>query len=135
MISGARPIYGKLIQPKFSFVQTRVMSQSSILEFWMSFPYLPRSHRIGWFRFMETSSNQNSVLFKLGVWARLIPGKLIQASILETWMTFPEIGLTHAPENWNFRKFSGWVFQDLPIRAGPKFLGPVGFSSSRFWNI
>ena len=32
-------------------------------------------------------------------------------------MTFPEIGISHAPENWNYRKISGWVFQDLPIRV------------------
>ena len=31
-------------------------------------------------------------------------------------MSFPEIGLCHAPENWDFGKISGWVFQDCPIR-------------------
>ena len=25
------------------------------------------------------------------------------------WMSFPEICLWHAPENWNFGKISGWV--------------------------
>ena len=33
------------------------------------------------------------------------------------WVIFPEIRLCHTPENWNFGKFSGWVFQDLPIRV------------------
>ena len=25
------------------------------------------------------------------------------------WISFPEIGLCQAPENWNFVKISGWV--------------------------
>ena len=31
--------------------------------------------------------------------ARPFTGKLIQSSILELWMSFPEFGLAHAPEN------------------------------------
>ena len=40
-------------------------------------------------------------------------------SFKKNWMSFPEIGLCHAPENWNFGKISGWVFQDLSIMVNP----------------
>ena len=39
----------------------------------------------------------------------------IRILAVQIWTSFPEIGLCHAPENWNFGKTSGWVFQDLSI--------------------
>ena len=38
-----------------------------------------------------------------------------QFKFRKKWMSFPDIRLCHTPENWNFGKISGWVFQDLPI--------------------
>jgi len=50
----------------------------------------------------------------------------------KNWMSFPEIGLWHAPENWNFGKISGWVFQNLPIRVNhnPNYLWKFWY----FWR-
>ena len=43
-----------------------------------------------------------------------ICGKLIQATY-QIWMTFPEVGLSHYQESWNYAKIFGWVYQNLPI--------------------
>ena len=50
---------------------------------------------------------------------RLIPQKLKFRK--KYWMSFPEICLCPAPENWIFGNVSGWVFQDLPIRVNCEF--------------
>ena len=54
----------------------------------------------------------------------------IRILAVQIWTSFPEIGLCHAPENWNFGKISGWIFQDLPIRV--KQLSLI-FLSNWYW--
>jgi len=113
-------------------------------DFWKSHPIVILRILVAWVmphdtgRFLENSSKIEHLVEKwywknYGAWNRPTYGKLIQiwmnfseigpAPAPETkiskkcWTSFPEIRLCHAPENWNFGKIFGWVFQDLPIRV------------------
>ena len=92
-----RRIPGKLIQnracsQKMTFKEFRHVTQTDIWKNWKV------THEK---LMVEFSSNRSSSLeFRK-----------------KYWMSFPEKGLCHNPDNWNFGKISGWVFRDLPIRV------------------
>ena len=86
----ARPISGKLIQ--LSILEFRGLTQtvSWKLRIWTGSPEIGPAHA--------------PIFYKNWI-------------IKFAWMSFPEIGLCKVPQNWNFGRKSGWVFQDSPIRV------------------
>ena len=132
-ISGvwAGPIFGKLIQPKFMSTYSVLVKfgvwawsiSGKLIQIWLNFLEIGLAHApifyknwIGTLKIFadEFSGNRSSSCpgnspIRVSTWSGHIWRK--------NWMSCPEIGLCHAPENWNFGKISGWVFQDLPIRA------------------
>ena len=107
----------KIYQYLFSFVQIRGWSRP------VSGKFIPSS--ILEFRFMISGKLIQSMYsrndFQRIVWdvtltdrSSPFPGNW---NFEKCWMSFPEIGHCHAPDNWNFGKNSVWGFPDLPIRV------------------
>ena len=89
-------------------------------------------------RFLENSSAlAHALIFYKNWWMNFPEIGLAHAPEIEIskkyWMSFPEIRLYHTPENWNFGKFSGWVFQDLSIKVNKLLILMTILDQERFW--